>query len=147
MSPSWLRQLKCNLTSPHRRSNYTTTRQLDASKLNEKGKRGPWDAHHNKQHCWLLFRISTLLTFSAHAPVLSPHLCEFQLPGRPRRKNKLDQKAEHEELLKAMSKGYCWKCQQSCPHLSRRPNALEVPVAWEALRKEQRNQKIRNTEI
>ena len=39
---------------------------------------------------------------SAHAPVPSPHLCEFQLPGRPRRKNKRDQKAEHEELLKAM---------------------------------------------
>ena len=39
---------------------------------------------------------------SAHAPVLSPHLCEFQLPGRPRRKNEKDQKVELEELLKAM---------------------------------------------
>ena len=84
---------------------------------------------------------------SAHAPVPSPHLCEFQLPGRPRRKNKLDQKAEHEELSKAMYKGYCWMCQQSCPHLSRRPNALEVPVAWRASRKRARHQKIRNTEI
>ncbi len=39
---------------------------------------------------------------SAHAPVLSPHLCESQLPGRPRRKNKKDQKVELEGLLKAM---------------------------------------------
>ena len=84
---------------------------------------------------------------SAHAPVPSPHLCEFQLPGRPRRKNKRDQKAEHEELSKAMYKGYCWMCQQSCPHLSRRPNALEAPVASEPRGKSREDQKIRNTEI
>ena len=84
---------------------------------------------------------------SAHAPVLSPHLCEFQLPGRPRRKNEKDQEVELEGLLKAMSNGYCWMCQQSCPHLSRRPNALEAPVASEPRGGSERNHKIRNTEI
>ena len=96
-----------------------------ASELEDKGRPEPRDALNHRHLFWLLFGISPLLTFLPILWFLYPFFATSDCLGGLAERSRKDSKVRTQRVVEGYVFGYCWKCQQSCPHLS-----CTCPTPW-----------------